>query len=149
MSLKNLNDEELLLYYELFKKVNKRGISKKINSYDAKFLYHVVRLLLEIEQIMIEHDLDLERNIEQLKSIRRGEWTIEQIEEWAEKKERALEDVYIKSDLRNYPDENAIKELLLNCLEIHFGSLDKIIARGNKFDNFINELQKLIEKYGG
>lgn len=32
--------------------------------YDLKFAYHVVRLLNEIEQILIEYDLDLERNRE-------------------------------------------------------------------------------------
>lgn len=35
--------------------------------YDVKFAYHVVRLLDEIEQIMVESDLDLERNREQLR----------------------------------------------------------------------------------
>ena len=115
--------------------------------YDLKFAYHVVRLLSQVEQIMIEHDLDLERNREQLKSIRRGEWTMEKIEEWAEQKERALEDVYTKSDLRHSPDEAAIKELLLNCLELHFGSLDKAIVRENQFDRLVSDLKELVGKY--
>ena len=50
--------------------------------YDVKFAYHIVRLLDEVEQIMTEGDIDLMRNREQLKSIRRGEWEIEDIEEY-------------------------------------------------------------------
>lgn len=42
--------------------------------YSLKFAYHVIRLLDEIDQILTEGDLDLTRNKEQLKSIRRGEW---------------------------------------------------------------------------
>jgi len=37
--------------------------------YDRKFAYHTIRLLNEIEQILIEGDLDLQRNKEQLKSM--------------------------------------------------------------------------------
>ena len=49
------------------------------HGYSTKFAYHVVRLLSEIEMILIEGDLDLTRNREQLKAIRRGEWTKEQV----------------------------------------------------------------------
>ena len=52
---------------------------------DVKFLYHVVRLLNEAEQILMEGDLDLERNREQLKSIRKGEWTFDQIVKYFDK----------------------------------------------------------------
>jgi predicted nucleotidyltransferase len=68
--------------------------------YDTKFATHIVRLLNEVEQIMIEQDLDLQRNREQLKSVRNGEWTLAQLEDYFEQKERALEDVYTKSTLR-------------------------------------------------
>lgn len=58
--------------------------------YDCKFAYHIVRLINEVEQIMSEGDLDLERNNEQLKSIRRGEWKLEQIVEYFQFKEKDL-----------------------------------------------------------
>src|SRR5262249_48932248 len=59
--------------------------------YDLKFAYHVVRILNEAEQILLEGDLDLLRNREQLKSIRRGEWTRQQILEYFEQKRVGLE----------------------------------------------------------
>jgi len=116
--------------------------------YDLKFAYHIVRLLNQVEQILIEHDLDLERNREQLKSIRRGEWPLEQIEKYFEDKERSLEDVYIKSDLKHSPDEPSVKELLFNCLEMHFGSLDKAVVKEDRFDILINDIKEVLNKHG-
>jgi predicted nucleotidyltransferase len=117
--------------------------------YDIKFAYHVVRLLDEIEQIMVEQDLDLERNREQLKSIRRGEWTIEQIERHFEEKERALERTYSDSKLRHKPDEAAIRELLMNCLEMHFGSIADAVRREPSVDRLIRDMQELLARHGG
>lgn len=97
--------------------------------YDVKFAYHIVRLLNEVEQILIEGDLDLYRNKEQLKSIRRGEWRLEQINDYFNKKESELETAYTESKLRHSPDETAIKQLLLDCLEHHYGSLEGAIAK--------------------
>jgi predicted nucleotidyltransferase len=100
--------------------------------YDVKFAYHVVRLLNEVEQIMTEGDLDLQRNNDQLKAIRRGEWTEEFLRQWAADKEKSLEDVYLKSTLPHSPDEEVIKTLLLECLEIHYGSLKACIVQQDR-----------------
>jgi predicted nucleotidyltransferase len=100
--------------------------------YDVKFAYHVVRLLLEVEMILSEHDLDLQRHNEQLKSIRRGEWKLEDVEKFFNDKERGLETLYNESTLPYKPDEEKIKDLLLNCLEHHYGSLDRVIVRQDK-----------------
>lgn len=67
----------------LQKQIMQNGnISKRINlidkfGYDTKFAYNLVRLLNECEQILVEGDLDLERSKEMLKSIRKGEWSLE------------------------------------------------------------------------
>lgn len=91
--------------------------------YDTKFAMHLVRLMSEAEQILIEGDLDITRNREQLKAIRRGEWTIEQIKRHFEDKERALENLYNNTALPHRPDEAKIKKILTECLELHYGSL--------------------------
>ncbi|TLD40175.1 MAG: hypothetical protein JETT_3562 [Candidatus Jettenia ecosi] len=80
-----------------------------------------------MEQILIEGDLALQRNNEQLKSIRRGEWSEQQIIDYFNAKEKYLEELYTKSTLPNLPDEQRIKALLLQCLEPHYGSRDKAI----------------------
>jgi predicted nucleotidyltransferase len=115
--------------------------------YDTKFAYHIVRLLDEVQQIMIEHDLDLERNREQLKSIRRGEWTLNQIEDYFQLKEKTLEQVYATCTLPHSPDEAKIKELLLNCLEQHYGNLDRVIARDHSAAQLVRELDDILIRF--
>lgn len=111
------------------------------HGYSTKFAYHVVRLVSEVEMILAEGDLDLTRNREQLKSIRRGEWSKEQIREFFIEKEKSLEDLYINSKLRHKPNEKAIKQLLLNCLEHHYGSLDGCVSVSE--DEAIKKLKEI------
>src|SRR5437868_10325985 len=107
---------------------SKRAKLREKYGLDVKFAYHVVRLLNEAEQILLEGDLDLQRNREQLKSIRRGEWTEQQILDYFEKKRVDLEGVRARSTLPPGPDLAALRDLLLRCLEMHYGSLDHCIA---------------------
>ena len=113
--------------------------------YDVKFAYHVVRLLNEVEQILTENDLDLERNREQLKSIRRGQWTQQQIIDYFETKEKSLEELYTKSSLQYSPNEERIKTILLECLEMHYGSLDKAISIKIPIETVIDEVIEKLE----
>lgn len=115
--------------------------------YDVKFAYHVVRLMLEVEQIMIEGDIDLQRNREQLKSIRRGEWTMQQIEDYFSTKERELETLYVNSKLQHSPNEEKIKALLMDCLEQHFGSLSGAVIRQDAAARAIEEIAEVVRKY--
>ena len=129
-NLSKLTDVDLKKYYELYKKGidnSTRFESVKIHKVDFKFAYHLVRLLSEVEQILIEGDLDLTRNREQLKDIRNGNWKQEDIRKWFDQKEKDLEKVYVESKLQHSPDEDKIKTLLLSCLEEYYGSLDKCI----------------------
>ena len=76
----------------------------------------------------MEGDIDLQRNNEQLKAIRRGEWTEERLRQWFADKESHLERAYAESTLRAAPDEARIKALLLDCLEEHYGSLEGCVV---------------------
>ena len=102
------------------------------HGFDTKFGYHVVRLIGEVEQILMEGDIDLQRNNEPLKAIRRGEWTEERLRQWFAEKESHLELVYAESTLRAVPDEDRIKALLLNCLEEHYGSLEGCVVNPDR-----------------
>jgi len=124
----------------------RRNIVDKFG-YDVKFGYHCVRLLNEIEMILTEGDLDIERNREQLKSIRKGEWTLDDIVRYFEKKEEELETLYTTSKLRHSPNENKIKQLLINCLEEHFGSLKDCISVLDETQNIINDIDSILNNY--
>lgn len=126
----------------------KRAASIAEHGYDLKFAYHIVRLLNEVEQILVEGDLDLQRNREQLKDIRRGEWTIEQVETYFEEKERVLEATYAASKLPHGPDEAAIKRLLLSCLEEHYGDLGAAVRVDVNVDALVRDMRAVLDKYG-
>jgi hypothetical protein len=146
-----LDDKELSVYLELFRVVHehsdKRAEKVKNQQYDYKFGYHLCRLLGEIEQILVEGDLDLHRNSEQLKAIRRGEWTLEDVKNYFTKKESELETVYTNSTLRHSPDEHAIKKLLLECLESHYGSLEKAIVIEGQEIEILRRIKEMVERY--
>lgn len=125
----------------------KRAASIEEHGYDLKFAYHVVRLLNEVEQILVEGDLDLQRNREQLKDIRRGEWSLDQIEQYFDNKERALESAYATCKLSHGPDEPAIKKLLLECLEHHYGDISTAIRRDINTDAMVRDLQRVLDRY--
>lgn len=127
--------------------IGKRKQTVKQYGYDVKFAYHTVRLLGEAEMIMLEGDLDLQRNREQLKSIRRGEWTEVQLREYFAMKERELEQVYLNSKLPIQPHEQAIKQLLLDCLEEHYGSLEKCIVNPDRATVALREVNQLLQQY--
>jgi predicted nucleotidyltransferase len=96
--------------------------------YDVKFAYHIVRLLDQVEQVLESGTVNLQRSKEVLKAIRGGVWTEDQVREYFNSRERDLADLYTRSTLRYSPDEQAIKNLLLACLEEHYGSLSTIIS---------------------
>jgi predicted nucleotidyltransferase len=140
-------------FSQIHKMKSKNPIGKRKETidkfgYDIKFAYHTCRLLNEVEQILIEGDLDLERNREQLKSIRRGEWTMDKVIDYSSQKERDLESVYSNSKLRHTPDEESIKKLLLTCLESHFGSLDKLININNSTQQLVKDITNVLSRYG-
>lgn len=122
----------------------KRAADIVTYGYDTKFAYHIVRLLLEVEQILTEYTLDLERNSAVLKAIRNGEWTLDRVKAFMYNKEIDLESVYNTSKLRYKPDEQAIKALLMECLEMHYG---KIATQLHSSSNLLLELKLLTEKY--
>jgi uncharacterized protein len=116
------------------------------HGFDTKFAYHVVRLILEVEQIMVEGDIDLQRNHEQLKAIRRGDWTEEYLRNWFSAKQAELEKVYSESKLPATPDEDRIRSLLLNCLEDHYGRMEDCVVDPDRAVAALRNVQAELEK---
>jgi len=126
---------------------SKRHKLREKYGYDVKFAYHTVRLLYEAEMILNEHTIDIRRHGEHLKAIRRGDVPIDDVLAWCDSKEKALETAYETSTLRHGPDETAIKTLLLDCLEHHYGSLAGVIARPNELSALLDIVAQVAEKY--
>ena len=117
--------------------------------YDVKFAYHVVRLLSQAEQILATGDLNLQEKgrREHMKAIREGQVPLEDIEKWASQKEHDLEKLYHSSSLPWGPDEQKIKDILLRCLEHHYGNLSNAIVIQNREQLAVDEIKQILEKY--
>lgn len=124
----------------------KRAELVEKHGYDVKFGYHVVRLISEVEQILMEGDVDLQRDNERLKAIRRGEWSLERLRGWFAEKESQLERVYHESTLRAAPDEGRIKDLLLRCLEEHYGSLEACVVNPDRAVAALQNVQAELDR---
>lgn len=141
-------------YAQLSKIKNKSNSTNSVRNnyinqygYDVKFAYHVVRLLLEVEQILIEENLDLQKNSKILKTVRNGEWSLEKLMDWANEKEKQLENIFANSNLRNIPNESKIKELLIDCLSMHYGDISNLIPTPKDNSLLLYDLKNLIQKY--
>lgn len=124
----------------------KRAELVAAHGYDTKFAYHIVRLLGEVEQILLEGDIDLQRDRERLKAIRRGEWTEARLRQWTADKEADLERAYAASPLPAFPDEDRLKALLLDCLEEHYGSLAGAIVQPDRAVAALRAVQTELER---
>lgn len=125
----------------------KRAASIQEHGFDLKYASHLVRLLLQVEEILLSGDLHLDRNSEMLKSIRRGEWDLPRIEKWAAEKETSLELLFAQSKLPDEPDEEKLKRLLMKCLESHYGSLDKAIKLDKSIGDLVRDMEDVLKKY--
>lgn len=104
--------------------------------YDTKFAYHIVRLTLQAQQILERHDMDFSEHSDFLKEVRKGAFaTVEELLAWYTEKETYLNGLYNTSTLRREPDRAKLKEILMSCLEIKYGSLDKVY-QGVEVDAF-------------
>jgi len=124
---------------------SKRKAIRDKYGWDVKYGMHLCRNLLEAEMLLSEGDMDLQRDKEFLKGIRRGEMSQQEVFDWATAKELSLEKIYAESTLPWGPDEDKIKQLLLDCLEIQYGSLDKCVVVGNEYEVALRKIEDIIQ----
>lgn len=143
--------EEYRRLYADIETKKKRALNTKLFGYDVKFAYHIIRLLSEVEEILTDHTLTLDRydRREMLKDIRAGNWSLQQIRDYFVNKEKELDKLYQSSTLRHSPDESAIKQLLLNILESHYGNLEKavVVSDNAALNNALQDISMTVAKY--
>lgn len=158
--LRSLDKAALEEYEELFVsglKKNTRFEDNKKYQMDRKFLYNIIRLYDECDQILEgngEVDIDLRRSKEVMKAVRRGEWTTEQIYAFMQEKDKSMEVAYNRCTLPEYPNEQALLDILVKCIEMHYGDLsgfyekeDWAVGALKNIDEVIAGIRKKI--YGG
>lgn len=128
-------------------KRSKRLATIAKHGYDVKYAYHILRLLDECEQILETGDLDLTRSREQMKAIRRGDWMQEQVVEYFDTKNAYLEKLYGETKAVPYaPDEDAIRTVLTECIEMHYGSVDQYLKSNERLAKYLLDAQISIDK---
>lgn len=86
--------------------------------YDTKFASHLIRLLLECHQILVEQTIEFplaQNNL--VKDIKLGKYSLEEILYKADELERLIDLAYTKSDLQNRADIISINKLQIQLLE--------------------------------
>jgi predicted nucleotidyltransferase len=94
--------------------------------FDGKHGSHLVRLLKMAKEILMEGKVIVCRpDAEELLSIRRGEWSYDQLIEWAENMQTELDEFYEsgKSPLPRTPDYNKIDKLCQDLVSKSLGEM--------------------------
>ena len=101
-----------------------RAASIATFGYDTKYAGHMLRLMLEAEQILNTGDFNIKRDGDYLLEVRQGKYSLSELEIEFNRLDKVMLTAYENSTLQDRPDEKAIKELLLNCIEEFHGKLE-------------------------
>lgn len=118
------------------------------HGFDVKFSYNLVRLIYQIEQILIENDLDLQKHKEHLKAIRRGEVSEQDIYCWFNEREKTLEKQYRESTIQQLPDKEKIKGMILKILESQYGNLNNCFVSQTQESSILKKIRTLLNEGG-
>jgi predicted nucleotidyltransferase len=107
----------------MIKKENITGRTELVEKYgyDTKFASHLIRLLLECHQILVEGTITLplpQNNY--IRDIKLGKYSLDEIFTKAEELEKLVDLAYTTSTLQNHCDENDINVLQMNLLEYYW-----------------------------
>lgn len=118
--------------------------------YDLKMAMHTLRLLDQIDQILTTNDLDLMRNKEECKLMRKGEWgDFDRFERIFQERMDILEKKAATSSLAPQPKTGALKALLSNILDHYYDfdnrRKDTDYVSAKDVDEKLNKILKLLE----
>lgn len=94
----------------------------KKHGYSTKFASHLIRLLEEGLEFLVEGKLTFPLSYNaMLLDIKKGKMPLEKILEIADAKEKLVEEAYVRSPLQHAPDIEAIDRLQISMLKKHWG----------------------------
>lgn len=102
----------------------KEGRKYDEQDWDWKDGYHCMRMCLELDEILFEGTLTVDKNSEPLMDVRNGKVNKEELVNYCESylsniEEKVANKAFLK--VPHSPDEKKIKKLLLDCLDIKYG----------------------------
>ena len=90
---------------------------------DLKYYYHLVRLVNELEYILIFNNLNLQSNTKILTDIRQGLMTPQEVFNYFENKKIIVEDLIKKTTLPKFPDNIFVKFTLNNIIKSYYENI--------------------------
>ncbi len=85
--------------------------------YDCKNAAHLIRLLRMGIEALTSGEINVARHdAKQLKEIKRGDWTLKQIEDEADRLQHLLDEAFVKCALPNKPDYKKAESVLIDIL---------------------------------
>lgn len=100
----------------------KRAALEAKMGFDGKHAAHLVRLMRMCREILETGAVVVKRpDREELLAIRNGAWSYEQLMQWSEQEERALEEVLARSPLPSAPDIHKLDALCMAMVEEMLG----------------------------
>lgn len=102
-------------------KIKEGRIQYQTLGYDAKDAAHVIRQLLGLEQILTEYDYTLDKHSALIKAIRKSEFSLESIQKMIAEIIERVKKLEQTTNLQEKPEEEEIKEILLECIRLHNG----------------------------
>jgi len=107
--------------YQNWKKTRnaKRSALEEKYGYDTKHAYHLVRLIRMCREVLLTGKVIVKRpDREELLAIRNGAWTYEQLIEFAEREDLALNELYNSTNvLPKTPDQDKLDQLCIELIE--------------------------------
>lgn len=98
----------------------RRKLVKKYG-YDTKNAAHLIRLLRMGIEFLTEGKLFVKRqDASQLLEIKKGEWTLDKVQEESDRLFKLAEEAYIRSPLPSEPDYDKVNQLCLEICEMRF-----------------------------
>jgi len=105
--------------------IDRRTIIEK-HGYDIKMGYHVLRLLDEMEQMLINNDIDLMRNNTECLLMKTGKWgDFDRFERVFQDRFDHVESLAHKTSLMPEPKVSSLHTLLNELIESYYGSKEK------------------------
>lgn len=114
--IENLSDEDLMDLYHTMK----RHADFETNQVDFKHAMHLVRLLRMGIEALRDGEIIVKRpDAEELLNIRNGDWSYEQIVQYAEQVDDEIKNVwYKKTDLPKKPNLKKVAQLLMETQDM-------------------------------
>lgn len=127
---------------------NRSGLVAQFG-YDTKDAGHVIRCMLALKQIFSSGNYCLDKYADIINGIRAGKLSYEEVMKFYTVLYDEVQELKDICMLPDKCDELAIKDVLIRCMELHYGNLKNVIRTPTHSEQALREIQHILNKYQG